>query len=195
MEDNILNYYLYIDDESGISKVSLVKHPAVQYDFLLFNEAVKFTSDDEQKIVTGVIMLADVPILRIDPTRGKHYVTFTGETIKKIVLKYFKEMRTSSVNLEHSINIDGVYMFESYIVDRSRGINPPKEFAHIPDGSWIGSYKIENDEVWNDIKAGKFKGFSIEGAFNYEFSEDNDNNNDKFYIDLYKVLNKNLINK
>lgn len=195
MEDNILNYYLYIDDESGISKVSLVKHPAVQYDFLLFNEAVKFTSDDEQKIVTGVVMLADVPILRISPIRGKHYVTFSKETIKKMVLKYFKEGRIYNVNLEHSINADGIYMFESYIVDRSRGINPPKEFANVPDGSWMGSYKIENDEVWNDIKVGKFNGFSIEGAFNYEFSEDNDNNNDKFYIDLYKVLNKNLINK
>lgn len=193
MEEKILNYYLDIDDETGVSRVSLVEYPAVQYDFLLFNEAVKFTSDDEQKIVTGVVMLADVPILRIDPTRGKHYVTFTGETIKKIVLKYFKEMRTSSVNLEHSINIDGVYMFESYIIDRTRGINPPKEFAHIPDGSWIGSYKIENEEVWNSIKNGKFRGFSIEGYFNYNFSENRAEN--AFYVDLYKLLNKVLINK
>ena len=36
-----------------------------------------------------------------------------------------------------------------------------------PDGSWFGSFKVENDEVWAKVKAGQFKGFSVEGIFEY----------------------------
>jgi hypothetical protein len=61
--------------------------------------------------------------------------------------------------------VEGVYMFESFIIDKQRGISAPAGFDNIPDGSWFGSYKIENDEVWNLIKAGTFKGFSVEGFF------------------------------
>jgi hypothetical protein len=61
--------------------------------------------------------------------------------------------------------VEGVYMFESFIIDKQRGITAPTGFDNIPDGSWFGSYKIENEEVWNLIKAGTFKGFSVEGFF------------------------------
>ena len=36
----------------------------------------------------------------------------------------------------------------------------------VPVGTWMGSVKVENDEIWNDyVKTGKVKGFSIEGYF------------------------------
>jgi phage head maturation protease len=58
-------------------------------------------------------------------------------------------------------------MFESLIVDEKRGIKPMKGFEDVKDGSWFGSFKVENDDVWNMIKEGKVKGFSVEGIFNY----------------------------
>jgi hypothetical protein len=37
---------------------------------------------------------------------------------------------------------------------------------NLPVGTWVGSIKVENEEVWNDyIKTGIVKGFSIEGYF------------------------------
>jgi len=42
-----------------------------------------------------------------------------------------------------------------------------KGFENVPDGSWFGSFKVDNDEVWQLIKDGKVKGFSVEGVFNY----------------------------
>ena len=37
---------------------------------------------------------------------------------------------------------------------------------NVPLGTWMGSVKVNNDEVWNDfVKTGKVKGFSIEGYF------------------------------
>ena len=62
--------------------------------------------------------------------------------------------------------VDDVYMIESFIIDSKRGVNPPKGYA-LTDGSWFGSFKVDNEEVWNDfIKTGKFRGFSVEGLFN-----------------------------
>lgn len=39
---------------------------------------------------------------------------------------------------------------------------------YVPKGSWIIGMKVENDEVWNAIKKGEYRGFSIEGLFNFE---------------------------
>jgi hypothetical protein len=64
--------------------------------------------------------------------------------------------------------VEGVTMFESFITDASRGIQPMKGFEDAPDGSWFGSFKVDNPQVWNDVKDGKFKGFSVEGLFTYK---------------------------
>jgi hypothetical protein len=49
-----------------------------------------------------------------------------------------------------------------------------KGFDDVPDGSWFGSFKVNNDEVWQMIKDGKVKGFSVEGLFQYKStSKDN----------------------
>jgi hypothetical protein len=61
----------------------------------------------------------------------------------------------------------GVTMFESFISDKSRGIEPMKWFEDAPDGSWFVSMLVENDEVWQKVKEGMINGFSIEGIFNY----------------------------
>ena len=60
--------------------------------------------------------------------------------------------------------VDGVYMFESFIINSQR-MPAPEGFEDLPDGSWFGSYKVDNEAVWNEIKAGTFKGFSVEGMF------------------------------
>jgi predicted amino acid racemase len=114
------------------------------------------------------LMLADTPIYRNDGN-GEYYVVFSKDTIKKIAQKYFKKGYQNNVNLMHDSGqvMDGVTMFESWIVDEKRGIKPMKGFEDVKEGSWFGSFKVENEEVWNMIKDGKVKGFSVEGIFNY----------------------------
>ncbi|MFN5249718.1 MAG: XkdF-like putative serine protease domain-containing protein, partial [Bacteroidota bacterium] len=36
----------------------------------------------------------------------------------------------------------------------------------LPDGTWFIGTKVDEDHVWNDVKEGKVKGYSIEGFFN-----------------------------
>lgn len=122
--------------------------------------------NEERRIVTGPLMIANLPIYRKSPDGFEFYVVFDADTIEQLVMKYYKAGLQHSVNLMHNgIQVEGVYMFESFIVDSQRGIAAPKGFENVPDGSWFGSYKIENEEVWNLVKAGKFRGFSVEGIF------------------------------
>ena len=157
------------DFETGLNAISLVEYPAVEVDFLAFakdESAVLQFADEERHIITGIALLADTPIYRIAPDKTEYYVRFTKDCIRQLVEKYFKFGITNSVNIEHKDNqfVDGVTMLESYIIDKERGICP-NEFASAPDGSWVVSYKVSNLDVWNKIKSGEVKGFSVQGLF------------------------------
>lgn len=157
------------DFETGLNAISLVENPAVEVDFLAFAKdepAVLQFADEERHIITGIALLADTPIYRIAPDKTEYYVRFTKDCIRQLVEKYFKFGLTNSVNIEHKDNqfVDGVTMLESYIIDKERGICP-SEFASAPDGSWVVSYKVNNLDVWNKIKSGEVKGFSVQGLF------------------------------
>jgi len=158
-------YLMTIDEvDEGVSYVALVESPAIERPFQAFSkERMKFAETGEKRVLTGPLMLADTPIMRRDKTRGEYYVIFQKETIRKMVQKYFKQGNQHNVNAEHSAELDGVYMFESYLIDRERGINPPTGFEDVADGSWFGSFKVENDAVWE--ARDQFTGFSIEGYF------------------------------
>ena len=126
--------------------------------------------NEDEHIISGALMLADELIYRDNERFGKHYVKFSAETIKQIAIKFAKKKYQNHVNLMHDSNqkVEGVTMFESFIVDKKRGIQPMAEFKDVADGSWFGSFYVENPEVWNAIKSGEYKGFSVEGMFDYE---------------------------
>ena len=111
-----------------------------------------------------------MPIYRRDEKLGEHYVVFDAEAIEMLVLKFFRQGNTANVNLMHAEEaaVDGVYLFESWIIDSSKGKVAPVGFEDLPDGSWFGSYKVDNALVWeNFIRTGEFRGFSVEGNFLY----------------------------
>ena len=161
-------YYINIDEseELGMFSVSLVDFPAVETSFLCFNEEKPkqlFFAKPEEHIITGVALRADLPIYRVNPKTGEeYYVVFTKETIKKMIARYSKQGMMNNVDLQHSGElVSGVYMVESFIINDERGIRP-KEFSDIEDGSWIVSYYVEDEALWNKIKnGGDLNGFSI----------------------------------
>jgi hypothetical protein len=128
--------------------------------------AMQFSIQDaDRRIISGALMLADTPIYRNDEQIGEYYLTFSADEIYKGVQKFFRNNRQSALNIEHNQDTyqEGVTMFESFIVDRKRGIMPMTGYEDVPDGSWFGSFKVDNEKVWNAVKEGTFKGFSIEG--------------------------------
>jgi hypothetical protein len=159
-----------LEDDAEVDFVALVDKPAIERDFLMFNKQMKFEiTNEDKRILSGAIMLADMPIYRNNEEFGEHYVMFDADTINQIVQKFFKKGYQANVNEMHNQNkqVEGVTMFESWIVDRAKGKLPMTGFEDAKDGSWFGSYKVENDDIWSKVKAGEFKGFSVEGIFGY----------------------------
>jgi hypothetical protein len=165
-------YKITIDDfndDTGVDAVAIVTHPAIEKSFMAFAEQKPFEfSVSDRRIVTGALMIADMPIYR--NIGGKEfYVQFDAQTIEAIVQRFFKNGYQSKVNLQHDGEIvPDVVMYESLIVDKTRGM----QFQDLPEGSWVGSFKVNNDEVWEKIKSGEMKGFSVEGIFNHDKIED-----------------------
>jgi len=51
----------------------------------------------------------------------------------------------------------GVFVFEVFISDASRGIKQPEAFD-LPDGTIFCSMKINNEDIWKRVKSGEVKG-------------------------------------
>ena len=157
------------EENGGLEAVALVDAPAIERNWFAFNEEKPFSfkADEERRIITGALMIADLPIYRKSKEMGEFYVVFDKQQIELMVQKYFKLGMVNNVNEMHDPNkkVEGVTMFESFIVDSQRGVKPPNGFEGIPEGSWFGSYKVDNEEIWNKVKSGEFLGFSVEGMF------------------------------
>ena len=183
----IFNIVINEDDQTGMDTISLVSSPAVGVNFLKFEEQKeikKLSFDADKHIITGVVALAGIPIYRYDKEIGDYYVVFTSEVIEKMMIKYSKMNLNNSVDLQHNgKKVDGVIMFESYIYNKERNI-APVEFGDIPDGSWIASFKVENEELWNEIKSGnELNGFSLAGLFAFSEPENEEVDELEQYID------------
>ena len=161
---------LISDEETGMFKISLVDEPAVMSNFLAFDKARKplmyAIANEEKRIVRGVVMRADFPIYRYDESFGEYYIIYKQDTIRQMAEKYLLESRQNDVNLMHEADsdVDGVQMVQYFIKDSDAGISPTG-FDEIADGSLFAEFHIVNDEVWEQVKDGTFKGFSLEGVF------------------------------
>ena len=166
-------YQAKITDENlGMTTISFVDYLAVESDWLSFDkqkETVKFSvENEEQRIVMGVVMRADYLIYRRTESGYEYYITYSPDTIRLMARKYLKDGFQNNVDLQHDGNlIDGVEMEEMFIKDSENGISP-KGFEDISDGSLFARFKVVNDDVWNEIKEGKYNGFSLEGYFEVE---------------------------
>ena len=157
---------LITDEETGMMKISLVDDPAVMSDFLAFDNHRKMqmysVTDDARRLVRGVVMRADFPIYRRDDRLGEYYIIYKPETIRLMAEKYLAESRQNDVNVMHSTDVDGVQMVQWFIKGDGVSVNG---FDDIADGSLFAEFHIVNDEVWNAVKEGTYKGFSLEGYF------------------------------
>ena len=170
LNKNLDIYEAVIEDEGdGITFISLVNDPAVESNWFAYSkehQPMQFQiADEEQHILLGVIMRADFPMYRIGTSGYEYYIKYSKETIAKMARKMLDDKTFNAVDTEHNNQcVDGVKLEELFIKDIDKGINPVG-FEDIENGSLFGKYRVLNDEIWADVKAGKFKGFSLEGYF------------------------------
>ncbi len=162
----IIELIITDEDKYGVNAISLVESPAIEEDFIHFNnQEVKFkTIDEDKRIVMGAILTPDKPIYRKNDME-EWYVIISKDTIRKVAYSYLKKGRQSEATLEHEEKISGVHLVESWIVEGEN--DKSKDYGmELANGTWAGAMYVENDTIWNDyVKTGKVKGFSIEGNF------------------------------
>lgn len=175
--DGIPVYRVLVDDEKdGMIRISLVDDPAVMSDFVSFDRQSRpqrfAVADEEKRIVRGVVARTDFPIFRTDSQLGDHYVIFTAESVRDLAEKYLTENRADRVDLMHDgEEQEGVHLVQWFIKDTAAGI-APEGFDDIADGSLFAEYHVTSDEIWDAIKDGTFKGFSMEVFYTLQPEED-----------------------
>lgn len=160
-------------DTTGIDIISLVDCPAIEKDFVKFSKdvEVKFSVDDEKRIVFGAALIPDKPIYRRNDDGKEFYVKFSKDAIERIAIKFFEDHNSTNVNLQHEYDVDGCVYFESFIKDSKRGL-VPANFEDCPEGTWFLGCKINNPEVWRLVKEGVLRGFSVEGNLAVMYAEE-----------------------
>ena len=171
-------------EETGMYLISLVDDPAVEANFMAFSKE-KYLSfkveNEEKRIVTGLVMAADRPILRQD-LDGLYYIMYDKDTINAMAERFLAMGLANNVDTQHNFEVEkDVFLRDMYIKDTERGISPAG-FEDVEDGSLFATYHILNDEVWEKVKSGEFKGFSLAGIFQeVEMSKVEDDITDEEY--------------
>lgn len=157
-------------EEDGVNVISLVEYPAVERNFIQLSEEVKLSLNDEKKELLGVALIPDFPIYRRDK-QGEYYIVFSADSIRKIAIDFYKKLNVNNADIGHNHNLENnITYFQSMLIDKEQGICP-KAFKDLPDGTWIVGCKIDNINVWEAVKSGEVKGFSIDGIFHAEDEE------------------------
>ena len=165
-------FELTIDDDflDEVFAISLVEEPAIESNFVWFDkEKIQFSKiDNEKRLVVGPVLIPNKKILRIDGEGKPYEVFFKPETIEKLAQGYLKKGYQAKTTVEHEDKVSGVTLVESWIktskLDKSNSYG-----LNLPIGSWVGMFKVDNDDIWKDyVKNGEVKGFSIEGIFSHD---------------------------
>lgn len=160
---------LYIDEskiEDGIDAISFVKQPAIEENFIaLSKHKVEFKSiDDEKRVVVGLALVPDKKIYRRNGDK-EFNIIFNKDTVKQASHLYLKRLKVNNTTLEHKTTTDGVSVVESWIVEDAKNDKSNLYGLNAVEGAWVVVMKVDNDDVWKDVKDGTYLGLSIEGIF------------------------------
>ena len=192
----IIELILDEDEAIGVEAISVVENPAIESDFIaLNNQEIKLAEiNKEKRLLMGALLIPNKPIYRKNG-KEEYYIFFSKDTIARASQMYLQNGNQSQSTLEHDKQLKGLTLVESWIVEDKEKDKTALYGLDVPVGTWMGSVKVDNDEVWNDyVKSGKVKGFSIEGYFADKLErpkeeiEENLSAEDKLINELKKAL-------
>ena len=194
MAKKIKKYKVGIDSETYA--ISMVESPAIESDFVALSKEEEkrvFLESDERHMVYGAALIPDKDIYRNNGEQ-EFYISFTKESIEKMSQDFMKNYRQNEVTLDHEEMANDITITESWLVE-----DPYKDKANalginVPKGTWMVGMKVNQIDVWERVKSGELKGFSVESMISLEdFSKQNTNNmsietNDNMFWDKMKNI-------
>lgn len=194
MAKKIKKYKVGIDSETYA--ISMVESPAIESDFVALSKEEEkrvFLESNERHMVYGAALIPDKDIYRNNGEQ-EFYISFTKESIEKMSQDFMKNYRQNEVTLDHEEMANDITITESWLVE-----DPYKDKANalginVPKGTWMVGMKVNQIDVWERVKSGELKGFSVESMISLEdFSKQNTNNmnietNDNMFWDKMKNI-------
>lgn len=198
MGKKIKRYKVGIDSETYA--ISMVDSPAIESDFVALkkeDEQRVYLESDVKHMVYGAALIPDKDIYRNNGEQ-EFYISFTKESIEKMSQDFMKEYRQHNVTLDHETDASDITVVESWLkadslYDKSVAIGLDKD---LPVGTWIVGMKVNQIDVWDRIKSGELKGFSVESLISLEeFNKQNENtmidtNEENFWTKLKSILSE-----
>ena len=159
-----------------IDAISLVNAPAIEQDFVYFgkekNNLTLAKIDEEKRMIVSPALIPNKQIFRYDPnTDSEYYVYFSPDTVRKASELYLKHNNHHKATYEHKDRVSGVLTVESWIIEDPKMDKSRLYGYNLPKGSWMVTMSVQNEELWEKVKAGELKGLSIEGYFTNKFED------------------------
>lgn len=197
MKKKIKKYLVGLNSETYA--ISLVEAPAIEETLVALEEQkpIKVQLADEEKyMVYSAVLVPDKPIYRRNEDGDEYYIEFSKESIEKMSQDYLMNYRQNEITLDHQTMANDITLVETWIKtdmykDKSVAIGLSED---LPIGTWIAGLKVNQIDVWNRIKNGELKGFSVESMISLEeFENQNKDNmnidtNEMFWDKLKNVL-------
>ena len=186
MADKLPIYDLELDyTDSGVYAVSMVDMPAIMVDFVALSQQEKpehtiFYDKDgiqaaylakqtspEKHELTGPVLIPELLIFRTDEVKGDYYIRFKSEIIEQTRNRFMQHFGNQSVTHQHMMGVGSdAFVAESWIITDAKKDKSVAMGFDLPVGTWMMTIKVNNQDYWDkEVKAGKVKGFSIEGIF------------------------------
>jgi hypothetical protein len=159
----------------GLTAMGLVDVPAIEENWVaLSSEKVKLSSvDKERRMLYGAALIPEKLILRIDKNNEEYYMKFERDTIEQLAHDFYKKNLHHTTNLQHQYPVTGVTIVESWLKEGNSDKSLALGLSDLPDGTWFIGAKVDDDSVWEEVKSGAIRGFSIEGMFTEQSVEMN----------------------
>ena len=170
-----LKKYSVVADSSEIYNISLVEEPAIEVDYVAFDKDketkpnLKFIEDKENEkfMILGPALIPDKNIYR-NYDGNEFYVSFSAECIEKLSHNFVKNCYGAGCfTKDHESFAQGCTLAESWIKTSENDKSVDYGFD-CPIGTWFVAAKIDSIELWDSIKKGERKGFSIESWVDLE---------------------------
>ena len=152
----------------GVNAISLVDFPAIEENFIaLKNERSKFVlAKADKQVLVGPALIPNKMIYRYDENTGEDYqIYFTKRTVSDAAFAVLRKNRQNNYTEMHSNEVGQIYLQESWIIEDEKNDKSNLYGFKLPKGTWMVSVKVENEEIWNKVKSGELRGFSIEAFF------------------------------
>jgi hypothetical protein len=154
-------------EEMGINAVSVVESPAIEENFVALqkHEVELKEVDTEKRILMGAALIPNKQIYRKNKDK-EFYIYFSEDTVRKASELFLMRSNQNNATYEHERKmLEGMSVVESWIIEDEKTDKSKLYGFSLPKGTWMISMKVNNDEVWQKVKDGEVKGFSIEGYF------------------------------